>query len=93
MAVQQPEVAAVSAQQAFPADEKIAPQTQTAATDAEAGHDNDAKSLDKKSNDESDVEYDTKEKQYGVEKIRAITSAWSWTALILTYALYVPPRV
>ncbi|KAH6688420.1 siderophore iron transporter mirB [Plectosphaerella plurivora] len=89
MAVQQPEVAAVSAQQTFPADEKIAPQTQSAATDAEAGigNDNDAKSLDKKSNDESDVEYDTKEKQYGVEKIRAITSAWSWTALILTYAL------
>jgi hypothetical protein len=84
MAVQQPEVAAVSAQQTFPADEKIAPQT--VATDAEAN--NDARSLDNKPHDESDVEYDTKEKQYGVEKIRAITSAWTWHALILTYALY-----
>lgn len=89
---QQPEVSAVSGQQTFPADEKIAPQVHAqaqAGNDPEAGAD--AKSLEKKPHDESesDVEYDTKEKQYGVEKIRAITSAWTWHALILTYALYV----
>jgi MFS family permease len=38
-------------------------------------------------NDESDIESDTAEKQYGVEKIRAITSAWSYKALVCTYCL------
>lgn len=42
---------------------------------------------EKRAGDESDVEYDNKEKQYGVEKIRAITATWSWTALISIYAL------
>jgi hypothetical protein len=37
--------------------------------------------------DESDVEHDTADKQYGVEKIRAITSAWSYKALVGTYIL------
>jgi hypothetical protein len=39
------------------------------------------------SKEASDVEYDTAEKQYGVEKIRAITSAWSYRALVCTYIL------
>jgi hypothetical protein len=35
----------------------------------------------------SDIENDSTEKQYGVEKIRAITSAWSYKAPVGTYIL------
>lgn len=37
----------------------------------------------------SDAEDEKTEPQNGVKKIQAITSAWSWRALILTYVLCV----
>lgn len=63
------------------------------ALDMEAGAQEDQTTIDaastdgKRGEDDPDIEYDTKEKQYGVEKIRAITSAWTYRALIVTYLL------
>ena len=84
MAVQQPEVAAAPAgPHTQPTDEKIAPQMSKGPEVSADAQSND----EKRGGEESDVEYDTKEKQYGVEKIRAITASWTWTALISVYAL------
>ncbi|CRK29547.1 MFS siderochrome iron transporter 1 like protein [Verticillium longisporum] len=65
------------------ADEKAAAKDSAAIADDRSGDEK----QDKPKGEESDVEYDTKEKQYGVEKIRAITSAWSYKALIVMYII------
>lgn len=87
MASQQPDLPATAVPappQAPVGEEKISTQPPKNTPEVAA----DAQSADeKRGTDESDVEYDTKEKQFGVEKIRAITASWSWTALISIYAL------
>ncbi|CRK45123.1 hypothetical protein BN1723_019644, partial [Verticillium longisporum] len=65
------------------ADEKAAAKDSAAIADDRSGDEK----QDKPKGEESDVEYDTKEKQYGVEKIRAITSAWSYKALVVMYII------
>ncbi|KAF3353301.1 hypothetical protein VdG1_08438 [Verticillium dahliae VDG1] len=65
------------------ADEKAAAKDSAVVADDRSGDEK----QDKPKDEESDVEYDTKEKQYGVEKIRAITSAWSYKALVVMYII------
>lgn len=78
----QPGPALIHAISRADADVKAAAQDTVVADDKSADE-----KQDKKNGDESDVEYDTTEKQYGVEKIRAITNTWTYKSLIVMYIL------